>query len=201
MDLLVLALAFVVILVGRGAVHQRHRVVRPQARACRGRRRIRPCRGRDRPPRDDDPDHRDPVRAGGASHEVGVGAILGAPFMLSTLAMFVTGVAVLCAGPATAGSGDVMPVDTGVLAHDMRYFAIAYAIAIGGGVPAARAGLAEGDRGGRPHRDLRAGTSRATLPASEAEDARRRRTSRPSASTASTADAGSDTADRRGCGS
>src|SRR3954471_9292817 len=30
-----------------------------------------------------------------ASHGVGVGAILGAPFMLSTLAMFVTGVAVL----------------------------------------------------------------------------------------------------------
>src|SRR3954447_25008718 len=29
-----------------------------------------------------------------ASHGVGVGAILGAPFMLATLAMFVTGVAV-----------------------------------------------------------------------------------------------------------
>ena len=34
--------------------------------------------------------------AGGeASHEVGIGAILGAPFMLSTLAMFVTGMGVL----------------------------------------------------------------------------------------------------------
>ncbi len=32
---------------------------------------------------------------GEASEEIGVGAILGAPFMLSTLAMFVTGVAVL----------------------------------------------------------------------------------------------------------
>src|SRR3954451_20454697 len=30
-----------------------------------------------------------------ASHGIGVGAILGAPFMLSTLAMFVTGIAVL----------------------------------------------------------------------------------------------------------
>src|SRR5690348_18036492 len=30
-----------------------------------------------------------------ASHGIGVGAILGAPFMLATLAMFVTGVAVL----------------------------------------------------------------------------------------------------------
>src|SRR5665811_611982 len=32
---------------------------------------------------------------GGASTEVGVGAVLGAPFMLGTLAMFVTGVAIL----------------------------------------------------------------------------------------------------------
>src|SRR4029077_16670735 len=30
-----------------------------------------------------------------SANEVGIGAILGAPFMLSTLAMFVTGVAVL----------------------------------------------------------------------------------------------------------
>src|SRR3989442_11495269 len=33
-----------------------------------------------------------------ASHGIGVGAILGAPFMLSTLAMFVTGIAVLYVG-------------------------------------------------------------------------------------------------------
>jgi cation:H+ antiporter len=61
---------------------------------------------------------------------VGVGAILGAPFMLSTLAMFVTGVAVLAVARNRSG-GSVMPVDTKVLAHDMRYFAIAYALAIG----------------------------------------------------------------------
>ena len=67
---------------------------------------------------------------GESSHEVGVGAILGAPFMLSTLAMFVTGIAVLWAGRRRP-TGDRMLVDTGVLAHDMRYFAIAYAIAIG----------------------------------------------------------------------
>src|SRR2546425_807223 len=65
-----------------------------------------------------------------ASHGVGVGAILGAPFMLSTLAMFVTGAAVLIVARGRPG-GDVMPVDTGVLAHDIRYFGIAYAIAIG----------------------------------------------------------------------
>ena len=64
------------------------------------------------------------------SAEVGIGAILGAPFMLATLAMFVTGVAVLYVG-RTRPTGDVMLVDTHVLTHDVRYFAIAYAIAIG----------------------------------------------------------------------
>jgi cation:H+ antiporter len=65
-----------------------------------------------------------------ASHAVGVGAILGAPFMLSTLAMFVTGVAVLYQARRRT-AGDVMPVDTAVLSHDIRYFVVAYAIAIG----------------------------------------------------------------------
>ena len=65
-----------------------------------------------------------------ASHAIGIGAILGAPFMLSTLAMFVTGVAVLIVARRRV-QGDVMPVNTTILAHDMRYFAIAYAIAVG----------------------------------------------------------------------
>jgi len=64
-----------------------------------------------------------------ASHGIGVGAILGAPFMLATLAMFVTGVAVLAVARGRAG-GDEMRLDTKVLAHDMRFFAIAYAVAI-----------------------------------------------------------------------
>src|SRR6059036_496123 len=68
--------------------------------------------------------------SGEAANQVGIGAILGAPFMLATLAMFVTGVAVLVMSRRN-GEGDAMRVDTGVLAHDMRYFAIAYAIAIG----------------------------------------------------------------------
>jgi cation:H+ antiporter len=71
------------------------------------------------------------ILAGGteASSEVGVGAILGAPFMLATLAMFVTGVAVI-AVRGRRRDADVMRVDTGVLAHDMRTFAIAYSLAI-----------------------------------------------------------------------
>src|SRR6476660_2881785 len=68
---------------------------------------------------------------GESANAVGVGAILGAPFMLSTLAMFVTGIAVLWAARRRSEACDAMRVDTGVLAHDMRYFAIAYAIAIG----------------------------------------------------------------------
>src|SRR3954452_7988435 len=67
---------------------------------------------------------------GAASHGVAVGAVLGAPFMLSTLAMFVTGVAVMLVARRRT-TGDVMPVDSAVLAHDITYFAIAYAIAIG----------------------------------------------------------------------
>jgi cation:H+ antiporter len=70
------------------------------------------------------------VSTGPSSSEVGVGAILGAPFMLATLAMFVTGVAVLIAGRGRP-TGDVMQVNTEVLGHDMRTFGVAYAIAIG----------------------------------------------------------------------
>jgi cation:H+ antiporter len=65
-----------------------------------------------------------------AGHAVGVGAILGAPFMLSTLAMFVTGVAVLARARRRA-DGDQMLVDTVVLGKDIRYFFIAYMVAVG----------------------------------------------------------------------
>jgi len=64
------------------------------------------------------------------SHEVGVGAILGAPFMLSTLAMFVTGLGVL-AYRDRRSTGTTLAVDTVVLAHDLRWFFVAYSLAIG----------------------------------------------------------------------
>jgi cation:H+ antiporter len=67
---------------------------------------------------------------GESTDAVGVGAILGAPFMLSTLAMFVTGVGVI-AFRARRATGTRMVVDTTVLVHDIRYFVVAYAIAIG----------------------------------------------------------------------
>jgi cation:H+ antiporter len=64
------------------------------------------------------------------SHAIGVGAILGAPFMLSTLAMFVTGSAVLIVARARP-AGDVMRVDPKVLGFDVATFVVAYSIAIG----------------------------------------------------------------------
>jgi cation:H+ antiporter len=67
---------------------------------------------------------------GEASHAVGIGAILGAPFMLSTLAMFVTGLGVLAFRRRRA-TGDTMRINAPTLIHDMRYFAVAYALAIG----------------------------------------------------------------------
>jgi cation:H+ antiporter len=63
------------------------------------------------------------------SDEIGVGAILGAPFMLATLAMFVTGLAVVIQA-RHRDAGDVMPVDTKVLGADMRTFVITYGLAI-----------------------------------------------------------------------
>ena len=72
------------------------------------------------------------VSSGGeeAGHAVGVGAILGAPFMLSTLAMFVTGLAVIDRARRRP-EGDRMRVDTNVLGKDIRYFFIAYLVAVG----------------------------------------------------------------------
>ena len=66
---------------------------------------------------------------GAATDDVGIGAILGAPFMLSTLAMFVTGVGVLFWRKRRL-TGTRMVVDTVVLVHDIRYFVVAYGLAI-----------------------------------------------------------------------
>ena len=65
-----------------------------------------------------------------ASHAIGVGAILGAPFMLATLAMFVTGIAILIfsrRGRRETG----MKVNVRVLGRDVAFFVVGYALAIG----------------------------------------------------------------------
>ena len=67
------------------------------------------------------------------SHEVGVGAILGAPFMLSTLAMFVTGAGVILFRGRRA-TGTTLAVDTAVVEHDLRYFFVGYGLAVGAAI-------------------------------------------------------------------
>ncbi|MEP7379870.1 MAG: sodium:calcium antiporter, partial [Chloroflexota bacterium] len=67
--------------------------------------------------------------ASDSAHHIGVGAILGAPFMLATLAMFVTGLGVIFWAKRRA-SGRQMKIDTRVLFMDIRYFFVAFGIAI-----------------------------------------------------------------------
>jgi len=63
------------------------------------------------------------------SAEIGVGAILGAPFMLSTLAMFVTGLAIVIFA-RRGRRGTQMAVNVRVLGRDVIFFLVAYTIAI-----------------------------------------------------------------------
>ena len=69
-----------------------------------------------------------------ASEEVGIGAILGAPFLLSTAAMFVTGVAVL-AYHRSGRRKDFLNINQVVVARDLRFFLAMYLVAIGMGLP------------------------------------------------------------------
>lgn len=64
-----------------------------------------------------------------AGMDIGIGAIVGAPFMLSTLAMFVIGAAIIIfvrQGRRT----EQMHVDAGVMLRDLRFFIITYSAAI-----------------------------------------------------------------------
>ena len=64
-----------------------------------------------------------------AGHKIGVGAIIGAPFMLGTLAFFVSGVAVVW-HRKKRNDYPVMRVDTIVMRRDMEYFLALYSVAI-----------------------------------------------------------------------
>ncbi|MBM3268685.1 MAG: sodium:calcium antiporter [Candidatus Sericytochromatia bacterium] len=64
---------------------------------------------------------------GGAA--IGEGAIVGAPFMLSTLAMFITGAAIVIF-VRQGRRGPEMPVDTVVLGRDLTTFLVVYALGI-----------------------------------------------------------------------
>jgi len=64
-----------------------------------------------------------------AGDEIGIGAILGAPFMLTTLAMVVIGVAALFYGRGGRRSGD-LDIDRRVIQQDLGYFLVMYALAM-----------------------------------------------------------------------
>lgn len=63
-----------------------------------------------------------------AEEEIGTGAILGAPFMLTTLAMVVIAVAVLVNARGGRRSTD-LEIDHGVIRADLGYFLVTYALA------------------------------------------------------------------------
>ncbi len=60
--------------------------------------------------------------------EIGVGAILGAPFMISTLAMAILGVVVVITS-ARGRRSRTLEHDGGVLAQDLEFFLVLYALA------------------------------------------------------------------------
>jgi cation:H+ antiporter len=71
--------------------------------------------------------------SGAAAEDVGIGAILGAPFMLSSLAMLVTGTAVV-AFTLTKRRTLKVRVNESVMRRDLSHFLIAYALAMGAGL-------------------------------------------------------------------
>jgi len=64
-----------------------------------------------------------------AGYSIGVGAIIGAPFMLGTLAFFISGIAVIV-NRKKRNDYPAMRVDTVVMRRDMEYFLILYGIAV-----------------------------------------------------------------------
>lgn len=62
-------------------------------------------------------------------HDIGTGAILGAPFMLGTLAFFMTGASYYVSRKIKKRTTDFF-IDMNVVAKDLVYFILAYSIAI-----------------------------------------------------------------------
>lgn len=63
------------------------------------------------------------------ANEIGIGAILGAPFLLGTLAFFVTGLAVIIFTKSGRRTYD-MPINTTIMFRDIHYFLLSYTIAV-----------------------------------------------------------------------
>ncbi|MBX6763466.1 MAG: hypothetical protein K6T51_04900 [Rubrobacteraceae bacterium] len=67
------------------------------------------------------------------SGEIGIGAILGAPFLLATLAMFVVGASVI-AFRGRRGNGMGLEIDRVTTRRDLGFFLVCFALAAGAGV-------------------------------------------------------------------
>jgi cation:H+ antiporter len=65
-----------------------------------------------------------------AKHGIGIGAVVGAPLLLSTLAFPITGIAVLSFSAAKLREPK-MSVDPRVMGRDLRFFFLVYAVALG----------------------------------------------------------------------
>jgi cation:H+ antiporter len=70
---------------------------------------------------------------GAAAGEIGVGAILGAPFLLATLALFVVGVATIFYKDRRS-SGSEIVVNRQVTIPDMAFFLVCFGLAAGAGL-------------------------------------------------------------------
>jgi cation:H+ antiporter len=73
------------------------------------------------------------ILGGQAEEDIGVGAILGAPFMLSSLAMFVTATAIFVFAWTGRRTREVT-LNEPVMRRDLSYFLIAYGVAIVSGL-------------------------------------------------------------------
>jgi cation:H+ antiporter len=70
-----------------------------------------------------------------AAGEIGIGAILGAPFLLATLAMFIVGIAALVYRSRRQNGGEIK-IDKRTVRRDMGFFLICFALAAGAGIVA-----------------------------------------------------------------
>ena len=78
----------------------------------------------------------EPVLTGKASEEgalIGIGAILGAPFMLATLAMFVVGISALIFR-RRRDQGTGLRIDAATIGRDIGFFLVFFAVAAGVGL-------------------------------------------------------------------
>jgi cation:H+ antiporter len=73
------------------------------------------------------------ISRGKVGTEIGIGAILGAPFMLSTLAMFVCGVSIVIFTMTKRRTRKIRFNKT-IMGRDLLYFLVAYAIAVAVGL-------------------------------------------------------------------